>query len=143
VALVRVGFTGTRDGMTNAQREALSSILGEWADSSSEFHHGCCVGADAEAHRIHRERSKAPIIGWTGPNDEQRGVADHQLDEVRPRQSSFFARNRSIVNAVDVMIATPRYMWEEDKGGTWYTIRYARKVGRTIYVAWPDGSVTS
>ena len=51
----RIGFTGTREGMTGYQSAALCELLcdrltnprflGVWW-----LHHGCCQGADAEAH---------------------------------------------------------------------------------------------
>lgn len=45
---MKVGFTGTREGMTAAQRLAFSKLIAElFVD---EFHHGDCVGSDAEAH---------------------------------------------------------------------------------------------
>ena len=41
------GFTGTRAGMTERQKQALELILCDY--SMAAFHHGGCHGADAEA----------------------------------------------------------------------------------------------
>jgi hypothetical protein len=41
---LRIGFTGTRQGMTKRQRNALRDLLAA--------HHGDAVGVDAEAHDI-------------------------------------------------------------------------------------------
>ena len=45
-----VGFTGTRNGMTGQQNEAIRKWIAK--NKPSEFHHGDCVGADAEAHDL-------------------------------------------------------------------------------------------
>jgi hypothetical protein len=50
-------------------------------------------------------------------------------------------RNHDIVDQADVMIATPRTMQEEQRSGTWATIRYARKKGRELHIIWPDGTI--
>jgi len=47
---MRIGFRGTRDGMTDQQKESLRQVLAEY--QPDEFHHGDFVGADAEAHEI-------------------------------------------------------------------------------------------
>jgi hypothetical protein len=44
-----IGFTGTRRGMTVAQRKTLRSLL---LTGSGKLHHGDAIGADAEAHDI-------------------------------------------------------------------------------------------
>lgn len=47
---MKIGFTGTRQGMTPAQRLKATHWLAKL--SATEFHHGDCMGADAEAHAI-------------------------------------------------------------------------------------------
>ena len=47
---MRIGLTGTREGMTEQQKRSLIQLLAEYRPT--EFHHGDCVGADAEAHTI-------------------------------------------------------------------------------------------
>jgi hypothetical protein len=138
---MKVGFTGTRKGMTDAQKDAVEKLMeGSYLTSGDwEFHHGDCVGADADAHDIARGCG-AYIVVHPGPNDSQR--AGCKADEECRRGVSFFARNRDIVNDTDLIIATPRLMQLEEQGGTSYTVRYARKVGKTVYIVWPDGSVT-
>lgn len=48
--LMRIGFTGTRQGMTERQKIALSDLLSSYA--AAILHHGDAIGADAEAHEI-------------------------------------------------------------------------------------------
>ena len=59
-AVAAIGFTGTRYGMTVAQRRTLRSLLANGA--GREFHHGDCVGADAEAHDIAVALGIEPVI---------------------------------------------------------------------------------
>lgn len=46
---MRIGVTGTRNGMTLAQHDTLADVLRGL--SIAEFHHGGCRGVDVEAAR--------------------------------------------------------------------------------------------
>jgi hypothetical protein len=43
------------------------------------------------------------------------------------------------VDATGWLLAAPRTKTEEQRSGTWATIRYARKLGRQVCLLWPDG----
>jgi hypothetical protein len=45
-----MGFTGSCEGMTDRQKETFRQVLAKYGPT--EFHHGDCRGADAEAHAI-------------------------------------------------------------------------------------------
>lgn len=52
---MRIGFTGTQNGMTKAQKSQLWNSVTDLTPSSiggHEFRHGDCVGADEQAHLI-------------------------------------------------------------------------------------------
>lgn len=53
---------------------------------------------------------------------------------------SYMKRNDALVAFADVLWAFPRSAREEQRSGTWATVRRARKRGRTIYVFPLDGS---
>ena len=138
---MRVGFTGTREGMTDNQRSAFG--LWVYARGIAEFHHGACLGADEHAVAIvDDEAVPHPRIvahpGDWGPMVSTSATAvSAEVRACRPH----LERNRTIVDSCDLLTACPRGP-EEQRSGTWATIRYARKVGRKIVIFWPDGEVT-
>lgn len=134
-----IGITGTRHGMTNAQKSSLCDLLDEgriW------LHHGCCVGADEEAHWLAFELGISSV--GHPPTDTRLQMAAGQGDgysfiEMR-EPKPYHDRNRDIVDECALLIAIPEAETEQAKGGTWYTVRYARQVGREHVIIWPDGS---
>ena len=131
----RFGFTGTQDGMVDSQYQAFAT----WACAyHGELHHGDCVGADRQAHKI-AHMHEWRIVIHPGPNKALRAYCSGYdvLCPVRPN----LVRNADIVSETDELVATPKGP-EELRSGTWSTIRYARKLKRPITIFWPDGSVT-
>lgn len=121
---MKLGFTGTRMGMSREQKVSFDALLFEL--QPTEFHHGGCVGADAQAHEIvrHRLPECRIVIHPTrpGPHRASELVADELRDEAPPLD-----RNRTIVDSVEHMAAAPLGDQEVLRSGTWATIRYARK----------------
>lgn len=132
----RFGFTGTRHGMTEPQKSAMRQFL---RGGLGELHHGDCIGADSQAHDIADECGYAIIIH--PPKDYKlRAWRKVLLHMMRP-ENSHFARNRCIVDETVALIATPFDAEEQPKGGTWYTIRYARKRNKTVVLILSDGTI--
>ncbi len=131
---MKVGFTGTRKGLTHEQRDKLENIL--WDLSVDEFHHGDCIGADAESHDVALKLSLYTIIHPPIVSDLR---AFKEADSHR-EPKSYFARNRDIVNESDTLIATPATE-EETIGGTWYTINYAIKIHKPVIIINPNGEI--
>jgi hypothetical protein len=141
---MNVGFTGTREGMTDAQKNMVRVLLTEFRTDDlqvPDFHHGNCIGADDEALEIANELDYYTIAH---PTDMPRFQIDtFKSDEVRKVKQPL-KRNRDIVRESDVMIATPKEtMWPETTrgSGTWFTIEHCRKqnVMRKCHIVWPDG----
>lgn len=144
---MRVGFTGTRSGMSEPQyrmfkREFLRYI-GTGYDVP-ELHHGLCVGADSQAHviaRMLRRDGTLPIKIVAHPPRNNKWKAHLSgVDDMRDPKE-YLARNHDIVDECDRLIACPAGP-EELKSGTWATIRYARKRRKPITIIWRNGSVT-
>lgn len=135
---VEVGFTGTRDSMTIVQYGEFARLLDSVANDGDRFHQGCCVGADEEASIAARGQGLW-IVGH--PPIDKKLVSTFQSDE-ECEPEEYLVRNKNIVDASTVMIATPGGMVEVLRSGTWSTIRYARKQGRELYIIFPDGRIT-
>jgi hypothetical protein len=135
---MKIGFTGTRHGMTEAQMDAFIDTLHDIRPRITEFHHGDCVGADAEAHDVAQKLCHVVIHP---PIDETHRA--RKAARTYRTQKTHFARNRDIVNETDRLIATPMQAERQIRGGTWYTIDYARKVGKLVTIINPDGTIQS
>lgn len=137
---MKVGFTGTREGMTAEQRQAVRRWL-ERQGPPAEFHHGCCVGADAAAAGLADQLGVSRIVGypcdiWRLQSNIALGLCHEVRDPLPPLD-----RNRDIVDACEVLLACPGGP-EQMRSGTWATVRFARKCGRRVVIVWPDGSLT-
>jgi hypothetical protein len=132
---MKLGFTGARKGMTAQQQSAIEVLVAD--PVVTIVHHGDCVGADAEFHDAAVKYDKYVVVH---PPSDSKLRAWCQGDEVRhPRP--YLERNRRIVDSVDLLVATPNSDEEQERSGTWATIRYARKVGRPVKIVWRDGRV--
>lgn len=129
-----VGFTGTRTGMTPDQIGTVQAILDDHA--IVEVHHGDCVGADADFHR-QAQAWGIPVVIHPPNNPTHRAWCKGKkvMDE-----KPYLDRNRDIVNAADMVIATPKERTLQGRGGTWFTIGYARLQGKKLVIVWPDGT---
>lgn len=134
---MKVGFTGTRQGMTEAQRICFGAALVLLTEERDEFHHGDCIGADAEAHRLATEFGYKAIIHPPIIGSKRAFCNAPVVLQAKP----YLERNHDIVDAVDFMFATPGEINEQLRSGTWATIRYARKKQKKLMIIGPDGNV--
>lgn len=132
---MKIGFTGTQRGMTGPQTTSFSAALLFARLSDSEFHHGDCIGADAEAHEIAAGLGFKVILHPPVKPDKR---AWCQAQIILPMKD-YLARNRDIVDATELLIAIPGEAIEQLRSGTWSTIRYARKIGRKLLIIGPEG----
>jgi hypothetical protein len=137
---MRVGFTGTREGMT---RDQFLTFAQQLPHEMTWFRHGCCVGADHEAAVYVDGMKFRPGIFGAPSNIESMTSAQalKACDDTTGRLDPPLERNRIIVDGCDLLIACPAEM-KEGAGGTRYTVRYARKKGKRIIIVWPDGTTT-
>lgn len=135
-----VGFTGTSKGMTLAQHLSVDFLFySAFRQFGAELHHGDCVGADEQAHKIVRWYSE-PIKIHGHPPDlvaKRAKCSFDTVDEPKP----YLVRNHAIVAATLCLIAAPAQPQEVLRSGTWATVRHARKLNRWIAIAFPDGSI--
>lgn len=142
--MTRIGFTGTREGMTENQKiflEAYFKIVKSLQEADFCFHHGDCIGADEQAHRILYDNIGGRLIYLHPPhNDKLRAKLDSECSYVYPTRQ-YLERNHDIVDATDYLIAAPKEAEETTKSGTWATIRYAKKQKKNVIIVRPDGSI--
>jgi hypothetical protein len=124
-----IGFTGTRNGMTVYQRQVLTSFL--TLLHPEEFHHGDCVGSDAEADGIARSLG-IPIVIHPPTNPKARAYCYRDGDTQLPEED-YLDRNMKIVEQSDFMLAAPDGP-ETLRSGTWSTVRYSVAVGKPVTI---------
>lgn len=136
---MHIGFTGTQVGMTEAQEAGVFAQVAIL--EPTDVTHGDCVGSDDQFDQIARElglrRHLRPSTLTAKRAHCIAGEGDIVHDAKPPLE-----RNRDIVDEVEALIAAPKETAETVRSGTWSTVRYARKVGKPVYIVWPDGSVT-
>lgn len=138
---MKIGFSGTRRGMSSEQSIAVFVLLKKLMPT--EFHHGDCVGADEEAHGLAFQAWGLATKRVGHPPEDDALRAFCECDELRD-PLPYLDRNRAIVNETEVLIAAPNGARPPIlKGaGTWSTVEYARKLKRPFYVVMPDGATT-
>ena len=135
---MRIGFTGSRHGMTDVQLAAVREIIENLTDVQ-EAHHGDCVGADAEFHAICHAFG-IPIHLHPPTDPKHRAHCENARVTAEPK--AYLKRNRRIVDAADLMFGAPSGP-EKVRSGTWSTIRYSRKTNTAIVVVMPNGETES
>lgn len=132
---MKIGITGTRYSITEYQynnvKTNLEYLINQHPDS--EFHHGDCVGADEKIAELAQSLGYK-TIAYPSVGEELR--AFHPSDLILEPDTNF-ARNRAIVQAVDLLFVVPFQMCHQNRGGTWYTHDYAEKIGRTKLMFYP------
>ena len=137
---MNIGFTGTQNGMGLLQKRIFCSIINHLREinKSLVFAHGDCIGADAEAHKIIQAMG-IPIVIHPPLDSKKRAYSPlNSIDTILPFKE-YIARNHDIVDASDFMIGIPRLKFEEQRSGTWATIRYSRKITKDCCIIYPDG----
>ena len=166
--MLKIGFTGTRRGMTPAQLRSLRQIFQRICDRRApddsgatkikdvevEVHQGDCEGSDHECHILALAFGFDVVVHPPTDNKHRacRGRGCKYGKEVRtPRD--YLSRNHSIVDGTMWLISTPKENAEpmnKRGGGTWATVRYGAGElasrqppgdARKVIVIMPDGLV--
>lgn len=134
---MKIGFTGTSRSVTPAQTAELLIYLR--SRPGCELHHGCCVGADATAHKLAKALGYDIVIH--PPTNTYKMAVCEGATRILPA-APYLTRNHDIVDACDVLVACPATSDEVQRSGTWATIRYAVKRRKNILIICPDGQCT-
>ena len=130
---IHLGFTGTREPLTNDRNESLFRALRKAYNKGFRvLHHGDAIGSDALAHKL-ASKIGFEIVVHPSVNSKQRAYvkAKKNVTILAPRPS--LKRNMDIVNESAMLIARPIDPDKEElRSGTWHTVRCARKKGIKI-----------
>ena len=122
---IHIGFTGTRRGFNSAKADIIRKLLLSYSKKYKEvyFHHGDCVGADAQAHDIAESIDNISIIIHPPTKDKYRAYKRTKMQFRRPI-GAYLKRDRDIVDECSVMIGVPLSKNYQIRSGTWYTMNY-------------------
>ena len=135
---MKVGMTGSSTRVTAQQLDSFRSLL-LWL-AADQLHHGDCIVADAEAHKLAGQLGLQRVIH--PPEDPKKRAYCSGERTVVLEERPYLERNHQIVRATDVLVALPEELYtERTRSGTWSTVRYARKLGRQVYIIRPDGTI--
>lgn len=148
-----LAVTGTRQGMSHAQRDKFYRMYEDGLSKNKLFIHGGCVGVDTDAHDLvccasypnWRIEVYPSNIFKTWGKDWDGNLTGCK---VHPCKGAL-ARNEIMMERADVIVGMPKGMIEERQSGTWHALRCARrlqtrpfKITKTILIIWPNGTVT-
>lgn len=134
--LIKIGFTGTRHGLKQEQKNQIISVLDEY--DNIIVSHGDCVGSDTDFHNLcvnyKNTHPNKTITIHIYPPDNSKLRAFNQGDllmNVKP----YLERNSDIIKNSSIIIACPLDKNKEElRSGTWSTIRKARKQNLMLYI---------
>lgn len=135
-----IGFTGTRNGMTDQQKETVRQLLNDALIMLGPFTglHGDCVGADADFDALCTEYGIQTACRPCTIDSMRAHTGAIQIAPPKPPMQ----RNRDIVADADVMIACPpNYERIKTGSGTWATIGFSQRAGKQLHVVFPDGNL--
>lgn len=137
-----LGMTGTRNGISKSANITLNRIINRLINNKSkpliEVAHGDCTGADADFHDyISENYNNIKIIIHPPSNNKDRA---YKKGHIIMTPDTYLSRNRKIVDSNDILIGFPPTKNELPSSGTWYTIKYARKVKKGLIIIYPDGT---
>lgn len=137
-----LGFTGTRNGMTKPQGATLLRLFNQMREVK-EFHWGCAPGADRQAYAIVYHYRPVTLTQFHHHPGYGTPEMEHYVHKppmfILHDRKPYLARDHDIVDASDILFATPAGFKEEQRSGTWATIRHARRTQTPRMIIWPDG----
>jgi len=140
MSVIKIGVTGTRSGCNQYQIQMACNFLhnikheGAKIYEEFEFHHGDCIGVDAELADIAKQLGYKIVCHPPAKEDLRAFV----ISDERREPLSYFARNRNIVDETDLLMVVPYQKEWQPNGGTWYTHDYAEKQQKPMIIIYPE-----
>ena len=133
---IKIGFTGNRYGLRPDQKTQIEDLLDKYDHITVS--HGDCVGSDTDFHLLcisykYRHPEKTVTV-HIYPPDNPRLRGFNKGDVVMP-EKPYLQRNMDIIKNCSLLIGCPvDKNKEEQRSGTWSTIRQARRLKLTTYI---------
>ncbi len=135
-----LGFSGTRLGMTSEQRHGVRTEMALFREnfgySTYWFHHGDCIGSDAEAHEIAKALGYKIHVHPPIQDKFRAWCADY--DKIS-EPKTYRQRNTDIVRESLYLVAAVNP--NSSRGGTWMTVGIARNLDVVPILVFPSGLV--
>lgn len=138
-----IAFSGSREGGTSTQVDNLEEYLSKYSYETFLAHHGMCKGFDCIFAKFIRKYSpNCHIVGHPCTitacqvTDIVECPRDSTTEVLKPLK-----RNAVMVDASGHLLACPPCMENPGRGGTWWTIEYAKKNKRNHTIFFPDGTI--
>jgi hypothetical protein len=138
--MMKIGFTGTRKGMTDYQKSAVADLLHHFKTTTANpiyAYHGCAVGADRQFNDLLKAENFKSLRIEGYPGDQSQYWWGRKNCDLVYTPKQYHYRNKIIARICDVLIACPETV-EELHSGTWSTVWYARRKSKTICIVYPQ-----
>jgi hypothetical protein len=121
---MRIGFSGSRSGLSEAQRGVLTGLLRQYGPGDW-FIHGGEKHADMEAHFLARNQLMRVRV-W--PSDLPGTQGDFpDAREIMPAMPPLKRNSYIVVDNLDHLYACPKDEVEVLRSGTWSVVRRCRR----------------
>ena len=118
--------------MSESQQIHFRQYLERQTDPAKDtLHHGDCIGADTEAADIAFELGYTDDRIIVHPSTLEHKRAHNPHGTVLPVKPPL-ERNTDIAKACTILIACPNTTAEQQRSGTWATVRRARAAGKLV-----------
>jgi hypothetical protein len=146
---MNLGFIGSKDGMTQAQREWVAWFLAHNCEIIKEAHHCDSNPVDDQFDNLVREYAMGFCVIFAHPANVEayRAYVDYKtpkrgkpaLKTTMLKERPFILRECDILEACDTLIFAPRTRDETRYSPLWYAHKRALDMGRMTYLIMPNG----
>jgi hypothetical protein len=134
---VRIGITGTRNGLSEYQKYQLQILIGVCTEAE-RLVHGDCVGADTEVAMAFKQRFGDGVLVVARACNIESARANCEANDIVLPAKPPMDRNDDIVADSDVLLAFPKENYEVLRSGTWATVRRAKKARKPVFMVYPE-----
>lgn len=130
--MIHLGYSGPSKGMTADQIRIFESWLRNHAlDGPVMFHHGDCIGGDAQAHAIAAMLRGVQIHIHPPINESKRAFC--YPSDVQSEPKEYLPRNDDIISASEELFCAVPTDSMTPRSGPWYVVKHGKDKGRIVF----------